>query len=209
MITRLLHLIVSIPWVYDAVQKLAGRERTYRWLATYLSEASGKVVLDLGGGTGELATQLPPTATYIWLDNDVDKLKGLRRKIEGARALLGDASHIGLKNKSVDLAICIALSHHLSDAQLADTFREIARICRFKLFFLDAIRHPALMSRLMWKYDRGSHPRSVEELRSYVESYFVIENEIRTSVFHQYWFCAAAPKSFGEQAASPSSPASA
>ena len=200
MLTGLLHRIVSSPSIYDMVQRLAGRERTYRWLATYLAEASGKIVLDVGGGTGDLARRLPQTATYIWLDNDVDKLNGLRQKANEVRALLGDASHIGLRDKSVDLAICIAMSHHLTDTQLRDAFREISRICRFKLFFLDAIRHPGVISRLMWKYDRGSHPRSVAELRSYIESYFVIETEARTSVYHHYWFCSAIPKPLETQA---------
>jgi ubiquinone/menaquinone biosynthesis C-methylase UbiE len=46
------------------------------------------------------------------------------------------ASQIGLKDKSVDIATCIAMSHHLTDAQLSSAVREFARVCRSKLIFL-------------------------------------------------------------------------
>ena len=194
MLTNLLHRIVSVPWVYDAVQKLAGRDHLYRWLEGYLANSSEWVVLDVGGGTGELARILSPKASYIWLDCDAQKLTGLREKIKEPRALLGDASHIALRNKSVDVAVCVAVSHHLEDAQLVDALGELSRICRLKLIFLDAIRRPAAISRLMWKYDRGSHPRSVDQLRSHIERHFVIESESRNSVLHGYWLCTATPK---------------
>jgi ubiquinone/menaquinone biosynthesis C-methylase UbiE len=174
---------------------MAGRDRNYRWLAPYLAESSGRVVLDVGGGTGEVARILPPTASYIWLDNDLQKLEGLRQKKRDARALLGDASRIGLGAKSVDFAVCIAMAHHLTDAQLGDALREFARICRVKLIFLDPVRdETSWVSQLMWRYDRGSYPRTVDALRSQVSRYFVIETEAENSVYHHYWLCKAVPK---------------
>src|SRR5262249_7931537 len=153
-------------------------------------EFSGRVVLDVGGGTGELVRILPPTATYVWLDNDVQKLKGLQRKVKEARALLGDASCIGLKEKSVDIAVCIAMAHHLTDAQLGEMLQELARICRLKLILLDPVTHHSAVSRLLWKYDRGSYPRTIDELRSHIVRHFVISSEARNSVYHHYWLCA-------------------
>jgi ubiquinone/menaquinone biosynthesis C-methylase UbiE len=194
MLTNFLHRIVSLPCVYDAVQKLAGRDRISPWLATYLAESSEKVVLDVGGGTGELARILPSSAKYVWLDNDVHKLNGLRRKIKHPLAILGDAGHVSLKNRSIDVVLFIAVAHHLTDNQLDEAFLELARVCRLRLVFLDPIRHPGAMSRLMWKYDRGSYPRTVEELRSHVERQFVIEKESQNSVYHHYWLCAARPR---------------
>lgn len=193
MLTDLIHRIVSFPGVYDIVQKLAGRERIYKWLAPHVAESSG-TVLDVGGGTGELARILSPSATYIWLDNDMQKLSGLRQKIKKPRALLGDATRLGLKDKSVDIAICVAMSHHLTDTQLGDALRELSRVCRRRLIFLDAVRDPGVVSRTLWKYDRGSYPRSVDQIRTQMEWHFVIENEARNSVYHHYWLCLARPK---------------
>jgi ubiquinone/menaquinone biosynthesis C-methylase UbiE len=195
MLARLIHRVVSSPRVYDTVQRLAGRERVHHWLATHLAGCSGKTVLDVGGGTGALTRILPASATYIWLDNDVKKLDGLQGKVKGARAVLGDATRIGLREKSVDFALCIAVSHHLTDDQFDAALRELARICRLKLIFLDAIRdQTSALSKFLWKYDRGSFPRTVDELRRHIEKRFVIQTEAYNSVYHHYWLCAARPK---------------
>jgi ubiquinone/menaquinone biosynthesis C-methylase UbiE len=196
MLTKLLHRIVSIPRVYDTVQKLAGRDRIRPWIAHFVTNVSaGMTVLDVGAGTGELLRILSPTATYIWLDNDLTKLSGARAKFRDIRALLGNADQIGLKDKSVDVGVCIAVSHHLTDVQFDDALRELVRVCRMKLIFVDPIWHPtSALSKLLWKYDRGSNPRSVEELRSHVAKFFEIEQESRNSVYHHYWLCTGSPK---------------
>ena len=75
-------------------------------------------------------------------------------------SLLGDGTQIGLRDKSVDYGQCIAVTHHLTDAQLPKLVAELARVVRKKLFFLDALDTDAWQSTLMWKYDRGSNPRT-------------------------------------------------
>ena len=138
---------------------------------------------------------LPPAATYIWLDSDVKKLEGLQRKMERARGVLADATRIGLKAKSVDITVCIGVAHHLTGDQLDAVLRELARICRVKLIFLDAIRdETSVLSKFLWKYDRGSSPRTADELRRQIEGQFVIQTEAYKSVYHRYWLCVARPK---------------
>ncbi len=195
MLTRILHRIVAIPWVYDLVQKLAGRDRNYAHLAPLVAQCGGNTLLDVGAGTGELARIVPPETAYIWFDNDPQKLSGFRGKSASPRALLGEADCIGLRDKSVDVAVCVAMSHHLTDEQLGMTLREMARVCRGKLIFLDPIRvDKSAVSSLLWKYDRGSYPRRAGALRSAVGQYFDIEHEERYSIYHHYWLCAAKPK---------------
>lgn len=195
MLTGIVHRMVSNPWIYDGVQKLAGRDRNYRRLARHLMEASGKTLLDLGAGTGECARIVPASTTYIWLDRDPEKLRGFRGKAYQKRALLGEAAQIGLKDKSVDIAVCVAVSHHLSDAELCAAFRELARVCRLKLIFLDAVRQESsALSNLLWKYDRGSHPRHVEALRSAMAESFEISHEERYAIYHHYWLATGRPK---------------
>jgi ubiquinone/menaquinone biosynthesis C-methylase UbiE len=195
MLTRILHWIVANPRVYDALQKLAGRDRAFKRIEPYFAQAAGKTLLDIGGGTGEFARIVPASATYIWLDNDRQKLSGLRAKFTGIRALLGDASQISLKDKSVDIATCIAMSHHLTDVQLSSAIREFARVCRSKLIFVDAIRREtSRVNNFLWKYDRGSYPRSVAQLRREIEQHFHIEHEECYSIYYHYWLCVGIPK---------------
>ena len=187
--------IVSNPRIYDLVQRIFGRDRMYRHIAPLFTDASGKTVLDVGGGTGELTRIIPASATYLWLDNDARKLLGLRNKFCGIRAFLGNADQIALRDKSVDIGVCIAVSHHLTDTELSNTFRELARVCRLKLIFLDPIRDEASgFRKLLWRYDRGSFPRSTEELRSQVQRHFKIEFEEHYSIYHRYWLCTASPR---------------
>jgi ubiquinone/menaquinone biosynthesis C-methylase UbiE len=195
MLTQVVHRIVSNPWVYDSVQKLAGRDRNYERLAPLLADSTGKILLDLGAGTGECARIAPESATYIWLDNDAQKLAGFKNKPARGLALLGEAHRIGLKNKSVDMAVCVAVSHHLTDIELESAFCELARVCRARLIFLDAICKPSsTISNLLWKYDRGSHPRELVHLRSAFQRHFEIEHQEQYSIYHHYWLCAGRPK---------------
>lgn len=195
MLTRMLHWIVALPWVYDLVQKLAGRDRNYARLAPLIAQARGGTLLDVGAGTGDLQRIVPPDTTYIWLDNDPQKLSGFQKKSGSPWALLGETNQMGLRDKSVDIAVCACVSHHLTDTQLGTTLREMARVCRMRLVFLDPIRvdHSAT-SKLLWKYDRGSFPRRREALRSAIEQYFEIEHEEGFSIYHHYWLCTGKPK---------------
>jgi ubiquinone/menaquinone biosynthesis C-methylase UbiE len=187
--------LASNPRVYDVVQRLVGRDRMYKHITPLFAEASGKTILDVGGGTGELTRIIPPSAIYVWLDNDARKLSGLRDKFRGIRALLGNADQIALRDKSIDIGVCIAVSHHLTDTELSNTFRELARVCRLRLIFFDPIRdETSVFRKLLWRYDRGSFPRSAAELRSQIEQHFEIEFEEHYSIYHRYWICTARPR---------------
>jgi hypothetical protein len=45
----------------------------------YLVQVENQFVLDVGAGTGNFAWLLPPAATYLWLDNDLQKLGGFKK----------------------------------------------------------------------------------------------------------------------------------
>ncbi|HUJ20117.1 MAG TPA: class I SAM-dependent methyltransferase [Bryobacteraceae bacterium] len=194
MLTRILHTIASNPAVYDRLQQLAGCKKSLARLRPYLANAVG-TVLDLGAGTGNYANIVAAPARYIWLDNDTRKLRGFRSKFPKALAILGDATSIPLKPKSVDLALCIAMSHHLADKEIGLLFHELAQVCRTRLIFLDPVQQPtSRISNILWKYDRGSYPRSASALRSMIGQYFDIEQEEEYTIYHHYLLCSGRPK---------------
>ncbi len=154
-----------------------------------------QVVLDVGAGTGNIAQLLPQSTIYIGLDNDPKKLRGYKAKWPFGLAILGDATRIGLKDKSVSYAFCVDLAHHLSDNELSFLFRELARVVKRKLIFVDPIENKkSKISNLLWKYDRGSHPRSPKALYSTMESWFEVEHIEHFAVYHHYILCIGIPK---------------
>jgi hypothetical protein len=113
----------------------------------------------------------------------------------GELAVLSNAERMAIREGSVDYALSVALSHHLTDSELDGFLASVARICRRGFIFLDAVDCPeSAVSRALWKYDRGSHPRKLEDLRGRLDRYFTIETESSYRVYHAYLLCRAVPR---------------
>src|ERR1017187_3048733 len=188
------HALVSHPWVYDKVQNLVGVGRVLDRMAPHMKKTLGEVVLDIGGGTGNVLSVVPSPDKYIWLDNDPLKLEGFRRKHPSLTGILGDATNIPLRDKSVDDVLCMFVLHHLTDDQLSLFFAEVARVVKNTFILVDPVeRKTSMVSRLLWNYDRGSNPRSVETLHAAMSARFDIEHTERFAVFHEYLICVGRP----------------
>jgi ubiquinone/menaquinone biosynthesis C-methylase UbiE len=193
--TKILHRIVSNPWVFNQVQYLFGFKETCRRLAPYLAQTHNQIVLDVGAGTGNSAPLLPRSATYLWLDNDLKKLQRFRSRWPTGLAILADATRICLKDKSVDHALCIGLTHHLTGIELPLLFSELARVIRQRLIFQDGVvRRESKISNLLWKYDQGRHPRSAHDLCSAIEPWFEIEQKEVYAIYHRYILYVGKPR---------------
>lgn len=195
MLAKVLHALVARPAVYEAVQRFAGFETMRREIEPFLQETSGSSVLDIGAGTGSLRDLLPSDVRYLWLDVDSQKLEGYRARYPSAPAVLASGSQICLGDKSVDYALCVAIAHHLTDEQFPAVLGEAARVVRRGLIFLDGVRsEDRFISNMMWRYDRGSHPRFEEQLRANVERFFVLKKVANYSIYHRYFVCLAEPR---------------
>jgi ubiquinone/menaquinone biosynthesis C-methylase UbiE len=196
MLTRILHWIVAVPWVYDLVQRLAGREENYRRLRPLLLRAGAERLLDTGAGTGEIARILDPSTQYVWLDNDAQKLAGFKSKSGTGWTVVGDVTHLPLREDAVHTAVCSCVAHHLTDAELDRLLGDLARVCRSQLVFLDPLEEKSSpVSNLLWRYDRGSNPRTAEQLLSMLRRHFVVEDIQRYKIFHRYLLCVGRPSS--------------
>lgn len=193
-LTTVLHRVAANPSAYDFIQRLAGRETNLRRLAPHLDAAGGGLLLDIGAGTGEGIRAAPPSARYLWLDRDLRKLEGFTAKKRRGLALVADGARIARRTKSVDVALCMAVSNHLPDAELEALLAEVARVCRKRFVFLDAVATPRLLSRLLWRYDRGSHPRGEARLREAFARWFEIEREERYTTWHRFLLCSGTPR---------------
>ncbi len=195
MLTRLLHAFASHPRGYDLIQFAAGATQTSRVLREHMAYMGGSTVLDVGAGTGSAYTLLPEGTPYIWLDNDPKKLAGFQARFSKPAKILGDAVHLPLRSRCVDYVTVLAVVHHIPDMALPQFFTELARIPRKGLFVCDPVATPSsLRSKLLWRYDQGSFPRTPETLRAKLEPYFVIERFELFRVHHRYAVCVASPR---------------
>jgi ubiquinone/menaquinone biosynthesis C-methylase UbiE len=189
MIRKALHRIASYGLVYDLIQTVGRIDLVYRRVRRVLGEHPYQTVLDLGGGTGRLQSVLPPDCKYYCLDNEVPKLLRFRSRTKNALAILGDATTTPVAGKSMDVVICMAVSHHLNDSELERMFSEITRILRpeGRLMFYDPLWEPTwLPGKLLWSLDRGSNPRSKETLLNILTRHVRIIHQEEFRMAHEY-----------------------
>ena len=187
--------LLTLPGIYDAVQRLAGWDVIAGALRSHLRETASQVVLEVGAGTGTNRMVLSGEARYVWLDNDAHKLTEFRRKVRGAMGIMGDGTRLPLCSKSVDATICVCVSHHLSDQNLRTLFQEAARVTRRKWVFVDAVKDRlSFTSRLLWRLDQGRHPRQGDKIVSLMRDCFHVDHIERHTVYHEYLLCVGRPK---------------
>jgi ubiquinone/menaquinone biosynthesis C-methylase UbiE len=191
MLTELLHRLAARSWVYDQVQNLAGLKRVLEKLSQGIAPLSPKVVVDIGGGTGTTGNLFAPDCRYICLDVELPKLMGFRSKFPSGLAVLGDATSMPMIDCCADMVICKSVTHHLADLMLARALDESRRVLRAggHVILLDAvINRQRLAGRMLWRLDRGSYPRTAEDLREKLESRFKIIHWEKFAIYHEYVF---------------------
>jgi ubiquinone/menaquinone biosynthesis C-methylase UbiE len=183
----MLHWLVEKPHIYDLVQRGTGLEQTHRRIrAVIASIPEPRCVVDVGGGTG-ISKNLFDTGRYVCIDVDRGKLGRLRQVHGGGSVVLADATATGLMTGCADVVLLKAVSHHI--AHPGDLFVEAARILKpaGHLIFLDAYLDPAWPTgRLLWRYDAGSHPLPLEEMRQAVANHFEVIYQETYRILHSY-----------------------
>jgi len=187
------------PVVYDKISRLAGSSAIIQVLQPHLSAIDNGSLLDVGAGTGLYLPILSPHTKYIWSDIDLKKLEGFKARSSSHKfaplyGMMCDSTRIALDDRAVDYVLCAALSHHIADGDLSRLFGEMARVVRKKLIFMDAVKLPTMLSRVLWAIDRGAFPRSETSLCSMIERDFDIESKQSLKIYHKYLVCVCTPK---------------
>jgi ubiquinone/menaquinone biosynthesis C-methylase UbiE len=190
LIRRLLHAIVANPTVYSVCQHTIGAGKITQEIA-HLVPSGHCYFLDVGAGSGYVRRMLSEEAHYIPIDIDHAMLRAGGHRL----AIQSDASQLPVLADTMDMVLCKQVSHHLTDDGLDHLMDEIHRVLRLqgRLLFMDAVRTNKAMSDLLWRYDRGAHPRAEPELVARIQRRFtVLHREVHWN-FHQYILLLLAP----------------
>jgi SAM-dependent methyltransferase len=179
--------------LYDAVQRAAGIGRLRHRLAPVLSRLEPGRLLDVGAGTGAFYGLVPPHVEYVPLDVDARKLERLRVKHRHITGVVASGTELPFESASFDYALCVNVAHHLADADLELTLAELARVTGRKLVFVDPLRLGRITSRLLWSVDRGSHPRTYEQLVERLSRRFAPLQAEAFTILHGYLLFVGTP----------------
>ena len=123
--------------LYDPITRLMGVESVRRKVLDQVTFPSGARVLDVGCGTGTLASiikRLHPAVDVVGLDPDPKALARARKK--AARAGLsitfdeGFSDHLPYADRSFDRVFSSLMFHHIPTDQKPNMLREVRRVLK-------------------------------------------------------------------------------
>jgi ubiquinone/menaquinone biosynthesis C-methylase UbiE len=140
--------------------------------------AGNDQVLDLGCGTGEFSTFIPPQQ-YTGLDIDKKYIdfatKNYKRKF-----LVGDARKLPFADKTFSKIMVIGVFHHMSDELSSAVLSEVKRVLKDdgEFLFMEDLESPddTFFTKRLHKLDKGEHIRSTEQYIELVEPFFSIKS---------------------------------
>ncbi len=121
-----------------------------RWVGR--SRAARLSFLDLGAGNAALAAQLEPWAQRRGWDWRITSLDGSVRALRlgsGPRRIAANVCALPFADDTFDVVMASQMTHHLTDAQTVEHFREAWRVTRDVLFLTDAHRNVGAMT-VIW-----------------------------------------------------------
>src|SRR4029450_1170866 len=123
--------------LYDPFVKLFGRDRARRALVEQAAIRSNDRILDIGCGTGTLATlvkQLHPDVDVVGLDPDPKAIARARSKAQRAAVSIqfdqGFSQYLPYPDGSFEQVFSSFMFHHLDSDVKLNTFCEVRRVLR-------------------------------------------------------------------------------
>jgi SAM-dependent methyltransferase len=128
----------ALTRVHDPLIRLTTKEQRFKdLLIDQEAPRPGQWILDLGCGTGTLASEVKrrqPSAEVVGLDADPEMLRRARDKADRAGVDLelteGFSTDLPYEDESVDSVLSTLFFHHLDPEPKRRTAREIARVLR-------------------------------------------------------------------------------
>lgn len=183
MVQQLLDTIARQPVIWNTFRAIAefGFRADYDLIEQELKPFHGdpnRRFLDFGCGTGQFASCFPKDR-YVGFDIAPHYVRYARRRHQRDVCVMNGGA-VGFRNGSFDAALIMGVFHHLDDATVTASVKELHRVLRPNSTVLMVEDIPAqsrwnLLGRAMHWLDRGDNIRSVAHYTRLLEPYFVIE----------------------------------
>lgn len=187
-ITSGLRSILSLPLVYEAVQRIfGGRSGRRAFVDRFIRPRRGDRVLDIGCGPAAILAFMPdvqyvgydPNARYI---KHARKTYGNRGRFFAGRFGANDVA----RHEPFDVGMLIGVLHHLDDHTATDLlgFLRTAIKPGGRLVTLDNvfIENQNSIARKLIEWDRGRNVRTANEYRALVAAHF---ETVRETIIHK------------------------
>ncbi len=143
-------------------------------------------VLDAGCGYGYLVNHLSH-CNYTGVDLEKERIDWAKHKFgenSNRRFFQKDACDTGLPSKSFDKAVAFGLLHHLPDDVAKKCVKELTRLVRKKIVFLDGVYSRFhLPNNILCKLDQGKYVRHAEDYLALVSPHATI---VKADSYHAY-----------------------
>jgi SAM-dependent methyltransferase len=185
--SNLIYRTLRNPKLYSALQSSLIRGDVYgTFVQEFVRPSPGMAVLDLGCGTGQIASRLAD-CSYLGIEPNPKYVASFQATAPrpGHDMIVGDASTVGtLGERRFDRVILFAVLHHVDDTT-ADALLEAA-VSSLKpggwLVTMDACLYPGQhpVAKVLARMDRGGNVRQPEEYRALAaKSFDVVEQTMR------------------------------
>jgi len=136
--------------------------------------APGDRVVDVGCGTGEMTPIVPVGSPYLGIDLSEENLAQARRwhSAAGREFRQLDVTRESLPGGPFDIALMVAILHHMDDATTAAVLTQLAPQVRKRIIVADLLSvqgNP--MQRLWASLDQGKFVRTLWEQKTLIERY--------------------------------------
>lgn len=168
-----IHKILDYPLIYNLTQKVLsliafGNKGMEFFLKNGLGSVEG-TVLDIGCGTGRFAKIFGER--YAGIDNNRQYIDYACQKHKG-KFYVADSAKINFLGQRYDYVLSICTFHHLSDAQIQETVKEMIKIVNKEIYIIDPV-YPSklnIIGYLLFKLDRGKYRRTFAQFYNLLNS---------------------------------------
>ena len=128
----------KIAWIYDPLVRLSSRSRTYAEKIKFVAKLEkSDVVLDIGGGTGLIASFISDDVKRI-IVLDPSKKMMAKSKSDKIEKVYGTVQEMKFKDSTFDVVYCVDTFHHFTnghkkkdfDNVFHDSIKEMLRVLK-------------------------------------------------------------------------------